>query len=307
MELRTLKYFLTVAREENFTRAAELLHITQPTLSRQLMQLEEEVGAQLFNRLSRKITLTQAGLILRRRAEEIVGLVQKTEKEISTCDEMVEGEISIGAGELYAVQYLPPLIKSFREIYPNVTFEIYTGNADQIKERIEDGLTDIGVMLEPVSIEKYEFIRLKDCERWVVLMPPDDPLTAKSAISPQDDPLTAKSAISPQDLAGKNVFLVSRGTVRNEIASWFGSSFKDIIITGSGNLPANKAIMVKEGLGYALIIGSSITFWDEKYIAWRPLQPEMRTSSVIAWKRHQPHTPAVEKFIAHLRDNLPQN
>lgn len=158
---------------------------------------------------------------------------------------MVEGEISIGAGELYAVQYLPPLIKSFCENYPNVTFEIYTGNADQIKERIEDGLTDIGVMLEPVSIEKYEFIRLKDCERWVVLMPPDDPLTAKSAI------------------------------------------------------------MVKEGLGYALIIGSSITFWDEKYIAWRPLQPEMRTSSVIAWKRHQPHTPAVEKFIAHLRDNLP--
>lgn len=149
-------------------------------------------------------------------------------------------------------------------------------------------------MLEPVSIEKYEFIRLKDCERWVVLMPPDDPLTAKSAIT-------------PQDLAGKNVFMVSRGTVRNEIASWFGSSFKDIIITGSGNLPANKAIMVKEGLGYALIIGSSITFWDEKYIAWRPLQPEMRTSSVIAWKRHQPHTPAVEKFIAHLRDNLPQN
>lgn len=294
MELRTLKYFLTVAREENFTRAAELLHITQPTLSRQLMQLEEEVGAQLFNRLSRKITLTQAGLILRRRAEEIVGLVQKTEKEISTCDEMVEGEISIGAGELYAVQYLPPLIKSFRKIYPNVTFEIYTGNADQIKERIEDGLTDIGVMLEPVSIEKYEFIRLKDCERWVVLMPPDDPLTAKSAIT-------------PQDLAGKNVFMVSRGTVRNEIASWFGSSFKDIIITGSGNLPANKAIMVKEGLGYALIIGSSITFWDEKHIAWRPLQPEMRTSSVIAWKRHQPHTPAVEKFIAHLRDNLPQN
>ena len=284
MELRTLKYFLTVAREENFTRAAELLHITQPTLSRQLMQLEEEVGAQLFNRLSRKITLTQAGLILRRRAEEIVGLVQKTEKEISTCDEMVEGEISIGAGELYAVQHLPPLIKSFREIYPNVTFEIYTGNADQIKERIEDGLTDIGVMLEPVSIEKYEFIRLKDCERWVVLMPPNDPLTAKSTIS-------------PQDLAGKNVFMVSRGTVRNEIASWFGS----------GNLPANKAIMVKEGLGYALIIGSSITFWDEKYIAWRPLQPEMRTSSVIAWKRHQPHTPAVEKFIAHLRDNLPQN
>lgn len=139
MELRTLKYFLTVAREENFTRAAELLHITQPTLSRQLMQLEEEVGAQLFNRLSRKITLTQAGLILRRRAEEIVGLVQKTEKEISTCDEMVEGEISIGAGELYAVQYLPPLIKSFREIYPMLPLKFTPAMPTRLKSALKTG------------------------------------------------------------------------------------------------------------------------------------------------------------------------
>ena len=247
MELRTLKYFLTVARAENFTRAAELLHITQPTLSRQLMQLEEEVGAQLFNRLSRKITLTQAGLILRRRAEEIVGLVQKTEKEISTCDEMVEGEISIGAGELYAVQYLPPLIKSFREIYPNVTFEIYTGNADQIKERIEDGLTDIGVMLEPVSIEKYEFIRLKDCERWVVLMPPDDPLTAKSAIS-------------PQDLAGKNVFMVSRGTVRNEIASWFGTALRILSLPAAATCLPTRPLWLKKGLGMRLLSAAALLF-----------------------------------------------
>ena len=134
-----IKVFFNSCPRRKLYPGAELLHITQPTLSRQLMQLEEEVGAQLFNRLSRKITLTQAGLILRRRAEEIVGLVQKTEKEISTCDEMVEGEISIGAGELYAVQYLPPLIKSFREIYPNVTFEIYTGNATRLKSALKTG------------------------------------------------------------------------------------------------------------------------------------------------------------------------
>ncbi len=294
MEFRILQYFLTVAQEENITRAAELLHITQPTLSRQLMQLEEEVGVQLFKRLSRKIKLTHEGLLLRRRAEEIIGLVQKTEKELCTSTEIIEGEISIGAGELYAVQHLAPLIKSFHEIYPNVTFEIYTGNADQIKERIEDGLTDIGVLLEPVNnIENYDFIRLKGCERWVVLMPPDDPLTAKDHIS-------------PEDLAGKPVLLVSRTTVRNEITNWFGPYFKDITIIGNGNLPVNKAIMVKEGLGYALIIGSSIAFWDTKNIAWRPLQPELITSSIIAWKRHQPHTPAIEKFIAYLKENMPQ-
>ena len=286
METRLLRYFLTVAHEENITRAAEVLHITQPTLSRQLVQLEEETGVTLFIRGKRKITLTPEGMLLRRRAEEILSLVDKTEKELLQQDALVEGTISIGCGELNSVNLLAQIIKDFKALYPKVKFNLHTGNSDRLKEQLEQGLIDIALLLEPVSIEKYEFIRLKDCERWVVLMPPDDPLTAKSAIS-------------PQDLAGKNVFMVSRGTVRNEIASWFGSSFKDIIITGSGNLPANKAIMVKEGLGYALIIGSSITFWDEKYIAWRPLQPEMRTSSVIAWKRHQPHTPAVEKFIAH--------
>ncbi len=294
MELRVLHYFLTVAREENITRAADALHITQPTLSRQLMQLEEEVGAQLFNRHSRKITLTHEGMLLRRRAEEILSLVQKTEREISDANSLIDGEIAIGAGELHAVQLLPPLIKSFRETYPNVTFDIHTGNADQIKERIENGLTDIGVLLEPVNIEKYDFIRLKNSERWVVLMPPDDPLTAKSAVS-------------PADLAGKPLLTTSRQSVRNEVINWFGDYYKSIKIIGGGNLPANKALMVKEGLGYALIIGSSITLWDKKHIAWRPLNPDMTTSSVIAWKKHQPFSPAAEKFIAHLKENLREN
>lgn len=294
MEIRVLQYFLTVAREENITRAAEMLHITQPTLSRQLMQLEEEVGAQLFNRHSRKITLTHEGLLLRRRAEEILTLVQKTEREISDANNLIDGEISIGAGELYAVQVLPPLIKTFREKYPNVVFDLYTGNADQIKERIENGLTDIGVLLEPVNIEKYEFIRLKNSEHWVVMMPPDDPLTAKAAVT-------------PADLAGKPIFMVNRQTVRNEVINWFGDYYKTIKIVGSGNLPTNKAIMVKEGLGYALVIGSTAAFWDEKYLASRPLKPELTASSVIAWKKHQPFSPAAEKFIAYLKEQLLQN
>ena len=156
MEIRVLRYFLAVAREESITKAAELLHLTQPTLSRQLAKLEEDFGVQLFLRGKKGITLTEEGLLLRRRAEEIVELADKTESELSAHEEMVAGEITIGSGELAAVQILPKIFQSFKEKYPQVIFDLYTGNADQIKQRLDNGLTDIGILLEPVEIEKYD-------------------------------------------------------------------------------------------------------------------------------------------------------
>lgn len=161
MEIRVLRYFLTVVREESITKAADVLHITQPTLSRQLSQMEEEVGVKLFNRGSRRITLTNEGILLRRRAEEILQLVDKTEKELIEHEEQVEGKISIGCGEIAAVQVLPNLIKTFREKYPQVTFDIFTATADLVKEQMDKGLLDIGLLLEPVDMEKYDFIRLE--------------------------------------------------------------------------------------------------------------------------------------------------
>jgi DNA-binding transcriptional LysR family regulator len=186
MEIRVLKYFLTVVREGGINRAAEALHITQPTLSRQLSQLEEEVGVQLFHRGSRKITLTDEGMLLRRRAEEILSLVDRTEKELAWPEELIEGRIVIGCGELAAMQVLPEIIASFHQQYPLVSYDFFTANADLVKEQMEKGLVDIGVLLEPIDMEKFDFIRLAGKERWVVLMRPDDPLADQETVSAGD-------------------------------------------------------------------------------------------------------------------------
>lgn len=186
MEIRVLKYFLTVVREGGINRAAEALHITQPTLSRQLSQLEEEVGGQLFHRGSRKITLTDEGMLLRRRAEEILSLVDRTEKELAWQEELIEGRIVIGCGELAAMQVLPEIIASFHQQYPLVSYDFFTANADLVKEQMEKGLVDIGVLLEPIDMEKFDFIRLAGKERWVVLMRPDDPLAVQETVSAGD-------------------------------------------------------------------------------------------------------------------------
>lgn len=288
MEIRVLRYFLTVVREESITRAAERLHITQPTLSRQLTQLEEEVGVKLFERGTRKITLTDEGILLRRRAEEITDLVDKTQKELTIQEEMVEGCIAIGCGELAAVQLLPDVFQSFSQKYPLVTYDLYTATADQVKERMEVGTIDIGLLLEPIDIDKYDFIRLGVKERWVVLMRPDDPLAEKEFIT-------------PGDLAGQPIIMASRSSVQNELANWFGDYFKSLQILFKSNLTTNGAIMVQRGLGYSLVIEGSIPFWDKEKICSRPLYPELTATSVLAWKRHQPFSRASMRFIEHIK------
>lgn len=209
MEIRVLRYFLTVVREESITKAAEVLHITQPTLSRQLAQMEETLGVRLFIRGTRKISLTNEGMLMRRRAEEILELVDKTERELVEQDEQVEGVVAIGCGDLKAVQILPDLIRSFHMRYPKVTFELYTATADHVKDRMDRGLTDIGLLLEPINMDKYDFIRLSEKERWVVAMPPDDPLAKKEYVT-------------ANDLAELPLILPYRLNIRGELASWFG-------------------------------------------------------------------------------------
>lgn len=285
MEIRVLRYFLTVVREEGINRAAEALHITQPTLSRQLSQLEEEVGVKLFHRGAKKITLTNEGILLRRRAEEILSLVDRTQRELIEQDEFVEGRIVIGGGELAAMQILPEIIESFHEKYPLVTFDLFTGNADLVKEQMEKGLIDIGVLLEPIDMEKFDFIRLAGKERWAVLMRPDDPLAEKEAVS-------------AKDLEGLPLILPRRTNVQNELSSWFGDSFKNAQIFFTSNLSTNAAIMVQKGLGYALVIEGSVPFWDKEKIAYRPLSPDLTASSVLAWKKQQPFSLAATKFMA---------
>lgn len=288
MEIRVLRYFLTVVREESITKAAEVLHITQPTLSRQLSQLEEEVGVTLFTRGARKITLTNEGILLRRRAEEILQLVDKTEKELAEQDEQVEGKISIGCGEIASVQLLPKLFQSFREKYPQVSFDIFTATADLVKEQMEKGLLDMGLLLEPIDVEKYEYIRLKKKDQWVVLMRPEDPLAQKESIT-------------PQDLCSLPLILPRRTRVQSELANWFGDSFDQLHVAFTSNLSTNGAIMVSSGLANSLVIEGSIPFLDQSKITSRPLSPPLTATSILAWRRGQPFSLATSKFIAHAK------
>lgn len=288
MEIRVLRYFLTVAREESIHQAAEVLHITQPTLSRQLSQLEDEVGVKLFHRGSRKITLTNEGILLRRRGEEILSLVDRTEQELIEQDELAGGRIVIGSGELAAVQVLSDIIASFHQKYPLVSFDLFTANADLVKEHMEKGLVDIGVLLEPIDIEKFAFIRLQQKERWVVVMR-------------ADDPLAAQTAIRPEDLTGRPLILPRRPNVQNELHHWFGGALHDRQVLLTSNLSTNGTLLVQKGLGYSIVIEGSLPFLDKQQIVCRPLDPELTASCVFAWKRQMPLSLATAKFIDHIQ------
>lgn len=284
MEIRVLRYFLTVVREESITKASEVLHITQPTLSRQLSQMEEELGVKLFHRGARKISLTNEGILLRRRAEEILQLVDKTEKELVEQEEQVEGKVSIGCGEIASVQLLPELFRAFREKYPRVTFDIFTATADLVKEQMDRGLLDLGLLLEPVDVEKYDFIRIGMKENWVVLMRPDDPLAGKESI-------TAK------DLSSQPLILPRRMRVQSELASWFGDYYEKLNVVFTSNLNTNGAIMVESGLAYSIVVEGAVSFWNQAKIVYRPLRPALTATSVLAWKQGQPFSLAATKFI----------
>lgn len=288
MEIRVLRYFLTVVREQSITKASEVLHITQPTLSRQLAQMEEETGVKLFNRGTRKITLTNEGLLLRRRAEEILQLVDKTERELIEQEEQVEGKITIGCGEIASVQILPDLFESFHEKYPRVNFDLYTATADHVKEQMDRGLADIGLLLEPIDIEKYDFIRLGIKERWVVLMRPDSPLAKKDSVT-------------AQELSQLPLILPRRLRVQSELSAWFGDYYENLNVLFTSNLSTNAAVMVRHGLAYFVVIEGAVPFLDQSQITYRPLYPHLTATSVLAWKRGQPFSLATTKFIEHIK------
>lgn len=291
MELRVLKYFLAVASEENITKAAEFLHITQPTLSRQLMQLGEELNAQLFIRGKNRIVLTDEGMLLRRRAEEIVDLANKTEKEFLEQDNLVTGEIFIGGGETNAMHILARIIKEFKEEYPQIKYQFYSGNADDIKERLDKGLIDIGLLTEPVDIEKYEFVRLEQKEVWGIL-------------APKDSKLAAKEYATPQDLLKLPLLSTRRTIVQNEIANWFGQDYEQLDIIATYNLIYNAAIMVEEGIGYAICLEKLVNINDETKIRFIPFYPPLLTGTVIVWKKHQIFSPATARFIEKIKHSL---
>lgn len=286
MELRVLKYFLAVAREENITRAAALLHLTQPTLSRQLMQLEEELGVQLFHRSRYHIVLTDEGMLLRRRAQELVDLAEKTEREFACRETELIGEISIGAGETRSMSFLSRAMVSFRTLYPKVTFRIFSANADDVKERLDMGILDMGLLTEPVDVGKYAFCRMREKDLWGVLVR-------------ADSPLAAMEAVTPQDLEDVPLLISGREIVQRELASWFGERWEKLQIAATFNLVLNAANMVRCGVGTALCFDLNTAFDDLRFL---PLSPRMETGTVLVWKKDQILTPAVEAFHQHIKN-----
>ena len=288
MNLRVLRYFLTVAKEQSFTKAAEQLNLTQPTLSRQLAALEEELGAKLFDRGGRSITLTGEGVLLKRRALEIVEMEDKILSEFKSSQEFIEGTITIGCGEFMAVETLAEICRSYREKYPRVQIALHTGTADAVSELMGKGIVDVGLFLEPVNTENLDYIRIHGCDHWVVTMR-------------ADNPLAAQDKITKQDLIGLPLILPERANVQSELANWFGKDFSRLHVAFTSNLGTNAGVMVLHGLGVAVSVEGAGRYWDKDLIVQKRLYPEIQTSMVIAWRRNIPYSPMVSRFIEEIR------
>ena len=287
MELRLLRYFLTIAKEQSFTKAAEQLHITQPTLSRQMAAFEEDLGITLFIRNGKKISLTDEGILLKRRALEILNLEERTLEELKGKEEVVGGTITIGCGEFAAVETLAKICKTYKEKYSLVQIVLHTATADAVYEMMNKGLVDIALFLEPVDTEGLDYIRITDCDHWCVGMRPDDPLAEKEFIK-------------KEDLIGKPLILPERLNVQSELANWFGNDYSKLQIAFTSNLGTNAGVMAVNGLGYPISIEGAVKYWREDVLVQRRISPEITTNTVIAWRRNIPYSLAVSKMIEEI-------
>ena len=287
MDLRVLKYFLAVAREENITKAAALLHLTQSTLSRQLMQLEEELGVKLFQRSRHRIILTDDGMLLRRRAQELVDLADKTVQEFRREPEL-RGVISIGSGDLEGMHLLAGWLASFQALHPQVTYQLYSGNADNTKERIEGGMLDLALLLEPVDISKYDFIRLPVKEQWGVHVP-------------EDSPLAQKECVTAEDLAQVPLIFTRREMIQKELEHWMGPYVQQMQVAATGNLPYNMTLLAREGMGAFLTIRLRCSYEGLRFL---PLSPALESSTVLAWKKTETFPPVVAALLEHIKKCL---
>jgi len=295
MELRLLRYFLAVARENSFTKAAHYLHVTQPTLSRQMMDLEEELGQKLLNRETHHITLTPEGMLLRRRAEEIMAMVQKTESEFNAIGENISGDIHIGGGESKAMSLVADAIGELHADYPEIKYHLYTGVAGDVMERLDNGLLDFGVLLQPVDIAKYDCINLPSKDQWGVLMRQDCPLAVKNFVTP-DDLVEVPLICSRRDLSNKSV--------RNPYAAWFGERFEKLQVAAAHNLIYNASLLVERGIGCAITLRIG-NVAEGTQLCFRPLSPALESGSSIVWKKYQVFSKAAAIFLERLRAKFP--
>lgn len=295
MEIRVLKYFLAVAKEGSITKAANSLHLTQPTLSRQIMDLETKLGHKLFIRGKYNISLTPEGIILRQRAEEIIDMVEKTEAEFSSISEIIGGDIYIGCGETDSMKYIAEVMKNLQTDYPAVKFHIYSGNAEDVTEKLDKGLLDFGVLIQPIDLSKYDYISLPDKDVWGVIMRNDSPLAKKNVIQLQD--LINVPIIASRQMSKKY-------SAQSGFLDWFGKEFENLNITATYNLVYNAAIMVEAGLGYAVTLDKLINTSKNNNLIFRPLSPKLESGLDIVWKKYQVFSPAAKLFLSKLQNKF---
>mgnify|MGYP005787488563 CR=1 FL=1 len=280
MEIRVLRYFLEAAREENITRAAASLHVSQPTLSKQLKDLEQELGKKLFVRSNYSIKLTDEGMLLRKRAEDILAMADKTIEEFKASDTITGGDVYIGCAESHLVKYLARVIKDFKTRYPLFRYHIYSGNTEQVTERLDRGILDMAVIAEPPNLSRYNYIEVPGSDRWGLIMR-------------QDDPLAEKEYITAEDLVGLEL-ICSEQSIKVDIPRWCGETADQLNYTGTTNLCYNGGVFVREGLGCMLTFDHLIDTSSESGLVFRPLYPVLKTKMYIIWKKYQVFTPIAE-------------
>lgn len=291
MDVRVLQYFLAVAREQTISGAAEALHMTQPPLSRQLMELEQELGKQLFIR-GRRITLTKEGMLLRKRAEEIVSLVEKTKAEVSAPEESISGDIYIGGGETEGMRLIVRTVKQVQEQYPEIRFHFFSGDGYDVTERLDRGLIDFGTLIEPIDMRKYDYLRLPRPDTWGVLMRKDHPLARLERVRPEH--LQGVPLISSRQMTGED-----------GLSGWLGRGHETLRMVATGNLVNTLVLAVEEGVGCLLTLDQLVTLPGDGSLCFRPLEPKLESWMYLAWKKYQVFPGAAEIFLRQLKQSLP--
>lgn len=290
MELRVLRYFLAIAREQSILKASETLHLSQPTLSRQLKDLEIELGKQLFIRGNRKITLTEEGVLLRKRAEEIVALVKKAENEIMIFEESIAGDIYIGAGETDAIRIIARTAVKLQAEHPLLHYHIFSGDSEDVLERLDKGLLDFGIVFNPTDLSSYNHIPIPKKDRWGVLMR-------------QDSPLADRDTVHSENLWDKPLILSRQQKEGSELSLWLKKDFSELNIVATYNLLFNGSLMVDEGLGYALCLDGIINTSGSN-LCFKPLEPPLELGMNLVWKKYQVFSKGAEKFLEQLKSEI---
>lgn len=289
MELRVLQYFLAVTREQSISGAAEALHLSQPTLSRQLKDMEDELGKQLMIRGNRKITLTEEGMILRKRAEEILELVQKTEHEITISDDIIAGDVYIGAGETDAVRLLAKAGKRLQVEYPSIHYHISSGDTTDVLDSLDKGLIDFGLIFGTVDTSKYEYLEFPVKDIYGILMR-------------NDSPLAKKDKICPKDLDDKPLIFNRNTKDGDPLTSWLGKNLSELNISATYNLLFNASLMVEEGLGYAFALDKIINTTGNSNLCFLPCKPQLEVGMNLIWKKYQVFPKAAKKFLEEIEN-----